>query len=101
MKKHWVARLGVLGLVLILLLGGFAAKPVNAASDDNTFKVGMEAGYAPFNWTQNTDANNAVKIQAVMNTPMVTMFRLRGKSLRHCTRKSLWSKPLGMACRLL
>ncbi len=36
---------------------------VNAASDSGTFKVGMEAGYAPFNWTQTTSANNAVKIQ--------------------------------------
>ena len=51
MRKHWVARLGVLGFALSLLLGSFAATPVSAASDDNTFKVGMEAGYAPFNWT--------------------------------------------------
>ena len=63
MRKHWVARLGVLGFALSLLLGSFAATPVSAASDDNTFKVGMEAGYAPFNWTQTTSANNAVKIQ--------------------------------------
>ena len=63
MKKHWVARLGVLGFALSLLLGSFAATPVNAASDSGTFKVGMEAGYAPFNWTQTTSANNAVKIQ--------------------------------------
>jgi putative lysine transport system substrate-binding protein len=32
-------------------------------SDDNTFKVGMEAGYAPFNWTQIDDANGAVPIE--------------------------------------
>lgn len=31
-------------------------------SDDGTFKVGLEAGYAPFNWTQTGDANGAVKI---------------------------------------
>ena len=29
---------------------------------DNTIKVGMECGYAPFNYTQTTDANGAVKI---------------------------------------
>lgn len=30
---------------------------------DNTFKVGMEAGYAPFNWTQIGDANGGVAIE--------------------------------------
>lgn len=33
-----------------------------ASSGDNTFKVGMEAGYAPFNWTQITNDNGAVPI---------------------------------------
>ncbi|MFD0589480.1 transporter substrate-binding domain-containing protein [Paenibacillus sp. GCM10027627] len=28
----------------------------------NTFRVGMEAGYAPFNWTQNDNSNGAVSI---------------------------------------
>lgn len=32
------------------------------AKVDNTFKVGLEAGYAPFNWTQMDDSNGAVKI---------------------------------------
>ena len=30
---------------------------------DNTFKVGLEAGYAPFNWTQLDNSNGAVKIK--------------------------------------
>ncbi|HWT73950.1 MAG TPA: transporter substrate-binding domain-containing protein [Mobilitalea sp.] len=30
--------------------------------EDNTFKVGMECGYAPFNWTQTDDSNGAVQI---------------------------------------
>ena len=33
------------------------------AEGDGVFKVGMEAGYAPFNWTQNDDANGAVQIE--------------------------------------
>jgi putative lysine transport system substrate-binding protein len=33
------------------------------ANEDNTFKVGMEAGYAPFNWTQIDDSNGAVAIE--------------------------------------
>ncbi|WP_439330855.1 transporter substrate-binding domain-containing protein [Neobacillus piezotolerans] len=31
-------------------------------SDKDTFKVGLEAGYAPFNWSQKDDSNGAVKI---------------------------------------
>ncbi|MGF9801122.1 transporter substrate-binding domain-containing protein [Brevibacillus agri] len=41
---------------------GTSDTPASAPSADNTFKVGMEAGYAPFNWTQMDDANGAVKI---------------------------------------
>ncbi|TCU64826.1 amino acid ABC transporter substrate-binding protein (PAAT family) [Tissierella praeacuta] len=32
------------------------------ANEDRTFKVGLEAGYAPFNWTQMDDSNGGVKI---------------------------------------
>lgn len=39
--------------------GGGGAKEGQA----ETFKVGMEAGYPPFNWTQTGDANGAVKIE--------------------------------------
>lgn len=34
----------------------------SSGKEDNTFKVGLEAGYAPFNWTQNGDKNGGVKI---------------------------------------
>ena len=30
--------------------------------DDNVLRVGMECAYAPYNWTQSTDANGAVPI---------------------------------------
>ncbi|EOT33612.1 ABC transporter permease subunit [Enterococcus durans] len=30
---------------------------------NDEFRVGMEAGYAPFNWSQQTDANNGLPIQ--------------------------------------
>jgi len=33
------------------------------AGEEQVFKVGMEAGYAPFNWTQQNDENNGVKIE--------------------------------------
>ena len=32
-------------------------------SSENVLKVAMEAGYAPFNWTQLDDSNCAVKIE--------------------------------------
>ena len=40
-----------------------AATPTFADEEDNgVFRVGMETAYAPFNWTQTTDANGAVPI---------------------------------------
>ncbi len=34
-----------------------------ATTEEDTFKVGMEAGYAPFNWTQMDDSNGGVAIE--------------------------------------
>ncbi|KRM54548.1 ABC transporter permease subunit [Lacticaseibacillus sharpeae] len=63
MKKFYLAITSLLiaaGLLLGLSAGN---NPVSAATDDGTFKVGMECGYAPFNWTQQTNAHGAVRIQ--------------------------------------
>ncbi|SDM98791.1 transporter substrate-binding domain-containing protein [Bacillus sp. OK048] len=62
-----MANKGTLFIILlistILLLAGCgSSKDSNSGSSENTFKVGLEAGYAPFNWTQNDDSNGAVKI---------------------------------------
>lgn len=52
-----------------LFLGGCSTssstKETSAASagQEQVFRVGMEAGYAPFNWTQQGDGNNGVKIE--------------------------------------
>lgn len=46
----------------LLVLSLAPTTPVKAASDDKEFRVGMEAGYPPFNWTQKTNADGAVKI---------------------------------------
>lgn len=35
----------------------------DGTKEQGTFKVGMECGYAPFNWTQMDNSNGAVKIQ--------------------------------------
>ncbi len=75
MKK--TARILTLILCVAMLVAAFAAcggkdvKPENdeqpvqggEAYANNTFKVGLECGYAPFNWTQTTDENGGVPIQ--------------------------------------
>ena len=57
MKKRLLALILAISVSTITLTG--CAKK---ESSDNTFVVGMEAGYAPFNWTQLDDSNGAVKI---------------------------------------
>ena len=37
-------------------------KTSSSTEEKDTFTVGLEAGYAPFNWTQMDDSNSAVKI---------------------------------------
>ena len=49
------------GLLTVAIGLGLAACGSKASS--NQLVVGMEAGYPPFNWTQQTDANGGVKIQ--------------------------------------
>lgn len=39
-----------------------AADETKADAEGKTLRVAMECGYAPYNWTQSTDANGAVKI---------------------------------------
>ena len=52
---------------------GSETKTVKAADDKNSvlktgvLRVGMECGYAPYNWTQNTDENGAVQIHDTKN----------------------------------
>ena len=49
------------GLMTVAIGLGLAACGSKAST--NQLVVGMEAGYPPFNWTQQTDANGGVKIQ--------------------------------------
>jgi putative lysine transport system substrate-binding protein len=58
MRKR-LSILLVLSLAAVMLLSGCANKP---AGTGDTFRVGMECGYAPFNWTQLDDSNGGVKI---------------------------------------
>lgn len=59
MRKKLTVLL-TLSLLLMTLLAGCGTE--TSGEGNGTFKVGLEAGYAPFNWTQMDDSNGAVKI---------------------------------------
>ncbi len=48
-------------ILLVILLVTFLLSCGGAKKDENVLRVGMECGYAPFNWFQNDDKNGAVK----------------------------------------
>jgi putative lysine transport system substrate-binding protein len=69
MRKK-VSLLIAMTLSAVMLLAGCGTSSSSkeetktpAATKGGTFKVGMEAGYAPFNWTQIDNSNGAVKIE--------------------------------------
>lgn len=67
MKKS-LSMLIAISLSLIILLTGCGSGnsqkggESKTPAENKTFKVGLEAGYAPFNWTQINDSNGGVKI---------------------------------------
>jgi len=65
MKKLLSVMLAVLALSLILSgCGGTTTANTTAAQTAQPLlRVGMECAYAPYNWTQSTDANGAVQIK--------------------------------------
>lgn len=63
MRKFTSLLLVLLFSSTILLAGCGTSETSGGAAEEDTFKVGLEAGYAPFNWTQNDDSNGAVKIK--------------------------------------
>lgn len=62
MKKRLVLAVAAMMTMLVLAACGTEETPATEGEATEQFKVGMEAGYAPFNWTQMDDANGAVKI---------------------------------------
>jgi len=73
MKRKWlVLVLAVMTTILLAACGTGDKKDTTSSSNEGSktntdegggqFRIGMEAGYAPFNWTQQGDANGAVKI---------------------------------------
>ena len=61
--RKGLLRLALAALTTVALVGCGGAKKEEA----NTFKVGMEAGYAPYNWTQLTDAKEELKLLVLQN----------------------------------
>ncbi|MEY9973686.1 putative lysine transport system substrate-binding protein [Lysinibacillus sp. RC46] len=71
-RKSLVLMLTVMTAILLAACGAGDKKDTTSSSNDGNktsteegggqFRIGMEAGYAPFNWTQQGDANGAVKI---------------------------------------
>ena len=70
MKKR-MSLLLVIVMSLAMMLTGCSSSSSSSSnassgsqsSSDDEFRVGMECGYAPFNWTQSDDSNGAVKIE--------------------------------------
>ncbi|WP_409369518.1 transporter substrate-binding domain-containing protein [Lysinibacillus sp. 38-6] len=69
MKRKWLLfMLTAMTAILLAACGTGDKKDDNTAGDATNdekggeFRIGMEAGYPPFNWTQQDDANGAVKI---------------------------------------
>ncbi|MFJ8516997.1 transporter substrate-binding domain-containing protein [Lysinibacillus xylanilyticus] len=73
MKRKWLVMvLAVMTAILLAACGTGDKKDTTSSSNEGSktntdegggqFRIGMEAGYAPFNWTQQGDANGAVKI---------------------------------------
>ncbi|MDO5028484.1 MAG: ABC transporter substrate-binding protein/permease [Bacillota bacterium] len=57
-------RIYCLLLALLLVSASVFILPSQAkASEDNVLRIGLEAAYPPFNWTQKTAANGAVPIE--------------------------------------
>ena len=66
MKKKLTLLITASLSVVMLLTGcgsSSTSKEATASAKGGTFKVGLEAGYAPFNWTQMDASNGGVKIE--------------------------------------
>ena len=60
-KLSLILSMVVMGTALLTGCGSSKTTSTSAAESD-TFVVGLECGYAPFNWTQMDDSNGAVPI---------------------------------------
>ncbi len=65
-RENKMKRFAIFALVLILSVSaafaGGSSDESSSGSSNPVLRVAMECGYAPYNWTQTTDANGAVPI---------------------------------------
>lgn len=61
MRKSLILLIAM-SLSVIMLLTGCGSSGDSEKTKEETFKVGLEAGYAPFNWTQMDESNGGVPI---------------------------------------
>lgn len=61
-KKLSVLIAASLSAIMLFTGCGSKSSKEQAKVESDTFKVGLECGYAPFNWTQMNDSNGGVKI---------------------------------------
>lgn len=59
MKKKKILSILLISFIFNIFFTSFSF----ANNDKKVLRVGLEAAYAPFNWTQNDDKNGAVKIE--------------------------------------
>ena len=62
MKLAFVKKLAAVAISTIFVTGFFFTCTAIGNSDLPELKVGMECAYAPFNWTQTDNSNDAVPI---------------------------------------
>lgn len=62
MKKRFLLVFAAMMTILVLAACGSSDEETTSGTDKKVLKVGMEAAYAPFNWSQKDDANGGVQI---------------------------------------
>lgn len=83
-KFKWITALMALILSLVVGLGCNSNATYAAKSNSKVLKVGMEANYPPYNWTQTNSANGAVPIDGTnsyANGYDVQIAKIIGKKL--------------------
>lgn len=84
----------LLTLFTALLVALGTAQVIQA---DDYLRIGMEAAYAPFNWTQDDDSNGAVKIEGTNQYANGYDVQIAKKLLKRWARNLWLSRLLGMA----
>ncbi|HHW30655.1 MAG TPA: transporter substrate-binding domain-containing protein [Clostridiaceae bacterium] len=64
MSKRLLSVIALILVTVVMFAGcSSGSKSGDTKSKEDTFRVGMECGYPPFNWTQLDDSNGAVPIE--------------------------------------